>query len=258
MGNSLFKGDKMPTIPYVNLQGKRLPGVTTVLGSNLGWSKGALMWWAWNEGMEGRNFKDTSGRAADAGTLAHYLIECDLTGQEVDLAPFPLPKDKGEQEQLMIQAETGFNEFLMWKKTYKLKPLKMKADVIKAVKSRLHPKIAARIDNPYAIELNLVSEKYQYGFTIDIVGTVADSLCIIDIKTATGTYEDHIVQLAAYAKGWEEVVPEYPVDQVHLLRLGKTDASFHHHHWADLNDEWEAFLEARSLHDRHKRIKKRT
>ena len=59
----------MPTIPYVNLQGKRLAGVTTIL-NNLGWSKGALMWWAWNEGMEGRNFRDTSGQAAQAGTQA--------------------------------------------------------------------------------------------------------------------------------------------------------------------------------------------
>lgn len=209
--------------------------------------------------MEGRNYRDTSGQAAQAGTLAHYLIECDLTGREVDLAPFPMSHDKKEREQTLDQAHTGFNEFLNWKKTYKLKPLKMKADVIKAIKSRLHPKIADRLTSPYAIEMNLVSELYQYGFTIDIVGYVADGiLCIIDIKTAAGTYEDHLVQLAAYARGWAEVVPEYPVDQVHLLRLGKKDASFHHHHWADLEDEWGAFLEARSLHDRHKRIKKRT
>ena len=208
--------------------------------------------------MEGRNFRDTSGQAATAGTIAHFMIECDLTGQEMDLSHFSLPRVKKERETVLQQAQTGFDQFLMWKKTYKLKPLKMKVDVIKAIKSRHHPKIADRLDNPYAIEMNLVSELHQYGFTIDIVGYVSDILGIIDIKTATGTYEDHLVQLAAYAKGWAEVVPEYPVEQVHLLRLGKNDASFHHHHWADLEDEWGAFLEARSLHDRHKRIKKRT
>lgn len=251
----------MPTIPYKNRAGKRLAGVTTVL-NNLGWSTGALMYWSWTEGMDGRNFRDSAGAEAQAGTLAHFMIECHLTGEEPDLSPFPLPKDKKVREQTIKKAETGFGEFLEWQKRYGLKALELPVMVIAKIKNYLYPDVASRVDSNFAIEMNLVSEKYQYGFTIDIVGHLAKILSIVDIKTANGTYPDHLVQGAAYQKGWNEVMaaighPEYQVSDFHLLRLGKNDASFHHHRWADLEDEWGAFLEARSLHERHKRIKKR-
>ena len=36
----------MPTQPYKTTAGERVPGVTTVLGAQLAWNKGALMYWA--------------------------------------------------------------------------------------------------------------------------------------------------------------------------------------------------------------------
>jgi hypothetical protein len=45
----------MPLYIYKTKDGLRVPGVTTVIGGNLGWNKQALMYWAWNEGIEGRN-----------------------------------------------------------------------------------------------------------------------------------------------------------------------------------------------------------
>jgi len=62
----------MPANIYKNAQGKRIPGVTTVI-SNLGWSKGGLMHWAWEQGINGIDYKETRDKAADTGTIAHAM-----------------------------------------------------------------------------------------------------------------------------------------------------------------------------------------
>ena len=97
----------MPTQPYKDRNGKRVPGVTTVIGGNLGWNKGALMYWAWNEGVNGRNFRDTSQKAADIGTIAHAMVEAELKDKDwkkiVDL--------RNVTDEMIDRAE---NSYLAW------------------------------------------------------------------------------------------------------------------------------------------------
>src|SRR5215813_3071514 len=82
----------MPTIDY-RIDGVRVPGVTTVISTSLGWNKGALMHWAWSEGKEGRNYRDTQQSAADAGTLAHAMVEARIQKREFVAPPTARPDD---------------------------------------------------------------------------------------------------------------------------------------------------------------------
>ncbi|MEK9644980.1 MAG: PD-(D/E)XK nuclease family protein, partial [Alphaproteobacteria bacterium] len=57
---------------YRDAAGNKLPGVTTILGDNLGWSKNGLIGWAHKLGREGRSLNERD-KAADKGTATHAL-----------------------------------------------------------------------------------------------------------------------------------------------------------------------------------------
>ena len=75
----------MPTIPYKNAAGQRISGVTTIIGTNLGWNKEPLMYWANRIGREtGLGHREVSKLAADSGTVCHEMIDCEIKGRELD------------------------------------------------------------------------------------------------------------------------------------------------------------------------------
>ncbi len=45
----------MPQLIYRTADGTQVPGVTTVLGSSLGWKTPGLIHWAWKLGTEGKD-----------------------------------------------------------------------------------------------------------------------------------------------------------------------------------------------------------
>ena len=247
----------MPRIPYVDIDGKRLPGVTTIISGNLGWSAGALQYWAWDLGMQGINYRERLKTEADAGTIGHHLIECEIKRIEPTLDQFTLPDDKATREEILDKATTSLSNFKKWKKAYELKILTLKKSVMDAIRSRLHPKVAAYLRSPVALEVSLVSNEYRYGFTPDGIGYASGELTILDWKTSKGVYPSMLLQVAAYKHGWNEIVPEHPVVGMHILNIGKESAAFHHHYFEDLPEEWEAFKAARRLHDLHKIIKRK-
>lgn len=200
----------MPKIDYKLKNGNPIEGVTGIIGKNLGWSKGGLMGWAWKQGKEGKKLYEERDLAADAGTLAHYLIDCDIKGRD-PIIPDVTP------EQVKQKGYAGFWNYLKWKSMTRFEPV--------------------------VTETSMVSNKYEYGMTPDCIGKVGDDLCVMDYKTSNGVYEDMLIQLAAYKHGWEENFPDRPlVGGCHLLQLGKEDASFHHHFWLNLDEAWDAFL----------------
>lgn len=213
----------MPTIPYKNAKGQRISGVTTIIGQNLGWNKQQLMWWANQMGQEGKSHRDVAGEAADAGTIGHYLIDCHIHKVEPDTSNY--------QPKLLDLAETCLLNYLEWEKMVNL-------EVVET-------------------EINLVSEVFQFGGTPDIIGRLTGKLAVIDLKTSNGTYPDMLLQLAAYKVLWEGNKPDMPLTGgFHLLRVGKEDASFHHHHWDKLPEPLKAFLYCLELHKSQKIIKK--
>jgi hypothetical protein len=213
----------MPTILYRNKQGDRIPGTTTIISSNLGWNKQPLMYWAWKQGTEGKNFRDTTQEAADSGTVAHYLIDCHLHNKK----PEGLEKYPAE---IISKAETAFINFLTW------------CDMVKF--------------RVFSTEINLVSEKYQYGATPDLIAWINDKLCLCDYKTGSDIYADHLIQAAAYEQCWNENNPDNPITGgYHGLRFDKETAGFDHKHRIDLSLAWEAFELLLKLHKLQKKIK---
>lgn len=57
---------------YRTKSGMIVPGVTTVLSLL---AKPALIYWAWNLGMQGEDYRKIKEKAADIGTVTHYLVE---------------------------------------------------------------------------------------------------------------------------------------------------------------------------------------
>jgi hypothetical protein len=192
----------IPTQVY-RVNGVRVPSVTTVIGQNLGWSKDALLWWANQEGLQGRNHRETSNKAADAGTLGHGMVEREVKNLEpIDLGPY--------SEDLRSKAVRAYMAWGKWRDSVDFHLL--------------------------ASEISLVSRSWGYGGTLDIVAMVQGQRALVDLKTGNGVYADHIIQLSAYQQLWSETHPDEPLDKIILLRLGKDDGEFDPHTW-DASDE---------------------
>lgn len=214
----------MPTAKggYFLKDGTRCPSVTTILSKFR--DPGALMWWAWNEGREGRDYRETRQAAADAGTLAHAMVECDWRGR-------PWTRN-GEPDEVVAKAERAFGAYREWKNQTQLE-------------------IAEG-------ELPLVSETYRFGGTFDAL-MVRGKLSMGDVKTSGGIYPEYLMQVAAYALLWEENFPDRPIEGgFHILRFSKEECDFAHHFYADLDDALTGFLCLRNAYDLVEKLKKRT
>jgi len=218
----------MPTQIYKTKDGKRVPGVTTVIGQ-LGWSKNPLMYWACQQGQKYHDIPTYEAlnkereAAANAGTVTHEMIDCDLKKKKFDGSKY--------SPETLSKAETGFLNYLEWKRGANL-------EVIES-------------------ETPLVSEQHRYGGTIDCPSIIRDKFTILDWKTSNGIYEDYLIQIAAYGVLWQENFPEQPVKGGYdLLRISKETGAFAHYHWDSLPLCFDAFMHLRSLYDLKDKLKK--
>lgn len=211
----------MPTINYKRKNGERVSGTTTIISQNLGWNKQQLMWWANQEGLAGRNHRETAQRAADAGTIAHYLIECDIKGRDPDTSNVPID--------LMMKADQCFENYKHWKETVNF----------------------VMRDS----ELSLVSEKWGYGSTVDCIAVINGKLCLFDWKSSNGVYADYLIQIASYKTNYEENTGD-TIEGIYLLRIDKETAAWTFHYWQELPEAWEAFTHLLALHNLSKTLKK--
>ena len=68
---------------YKLADGTRVPSVTTITGRFK--ESGALIHWAWNLGMQQIDYKKARDDAADAGHIAHELIDAHIHGREANI-----------------------------------------------------------------------------------------------------------------------------------------------------------------------------
>jgi len=204
----------MPTYPYKNAAGKRIPSVTTVIGRFK--ESGALIHWAWDLGKQGIDYRKIRDAAADAGTLAHAMVEATIRGTT-------FPDEKQHDVEIWNKAKSAFGAFEEWQQQTQLKP----------------------VDT----EVSMTCECHQVGGTLDTI-LVQTKLSLGDWKTSNGVYPEYVIQLAAYRHLWAVNHPDRPLTGgSHLLRFSKTGGDFTHHFWADLSDAWEAFIHMRALYD---------
>lgn len=183
--------------------GEYVPGVTTIVGQL---AKPALIHWAWNLGREGQDYRKYRDAAANVGTLAHYMAECDLKGEEPDLAEY--------SEADVDKASNAVLKFLGYRDEHVLKPL--------------------------FVEKPLVSNQYRFGGTIDFYGDRDGVPTLIDLKTSKAVYPEMLLQVAAYwgllrNKGHE-------TRDVYVLRIGRDESEgFEEIKVGALQKRWEAF-----------------
>lgn len=185
---------------YKNAEGKVVPGVTTVL-NQLGWKWPALMAWQRKQMEAGLDPDKLRDKAANIGTLAHKMVENHVKGR-LDTETDAVDKTAHSPNDLEL-AHNAFGAFLDWEREHKIVYL--------------------------GSEIQVVSEKYQYGGTLDILAMIDDHRTLLDIKTSNGVWPDFIVQTAAYKVGYEETSNDGKIDRVMILRLGKDDGSFTPH-----------------------------
>lgn len=152
---------------YYTSDGKRVPGVTTVIGLL---NKPYLVKWANNLGLQGIDSEKYTDEAASIGALAHDIIMCELRGQTPETADFT-----ANQIQRAGHALAAFHD---WKKDYQLQPL--------------------------LTEEKLISDRYRYGGTIDNLSLLNGVLTLIDYKTSKAIYDEHKIQVAGYWKLLDE------------------------------------------------------
>ena len=172
---------------YTLKDGTLVPGVTTILKLL---SKEALVGWANRLGLENIEVRRYVDELADIGSLAHYFVDCDVKGKPRD--PETL-KDYTENHR--VGAEICFNKFLEWKKETGFEPIKS--------------------------EINLVSEKYRFGGTVDLYGLRHNKKTLVDFKTGNSIYPEAFTQVSAYKVLLLE--NGYEVEDQRIIRIGRSE-----------------------------------
>jgi len=209
-----------PKQGYFNKEGKRISGVTTILGRFK--ECGGLIHWAWDLGKQGLDYRQVRDDAATAGTLAHDAVEAHIHGQ-----PFEW---QGEPE-IVEKAKKSYSGFLEWSEAHKFQVTHT--------------------------ELQLVSEVHQFGGTLDAM-MLLGKRSLGDWKTSGSIYQEYLCQLAAYGILWEENYPDEPIEGgYHLVRFDKEFGDFTHRWWGELEDARKMFLHLKDAFYLDKEVKKR-
>lgn len=203
---------------YKLKSGDRVPSVTTILGIL---NKPALLDWVWQMGTQGLDYKAVRDSAGDIGTLAHYLIICDLKGEKPDTSEY--------STQDIEKAETCLIKYWGWAKGHKVEPI--------------------------MLETPLLSEQYQFGGTIDFFGKVDGQPTLLDFKTGKAIYPEFFCQLAAY----EQLLAEAGqlIEVTRILRIGRNeDEGFEERTIGRLDNQWQIFLNCLSIYNLQKEIRR--
>ena len=213
-----------PAQGYKNNAGQRVPGTTTIIGRFK--ESGALLHWAFKQGQSGvASLYEKRDEAAEAGTLAHDMIECFILNK-------PQPEHVNVNPQIAERAANAFVQFREWWDQARIEII--------------------------ATERAYVSERHQFGGTVDAIGRdTKGRIVLADWKTSNGVYQDYLIQLGAYALLLEECAPDWKPEAFHLLRVAKESADFAHHYYGELEDAKAQFILFRQAYDIDARLKKR-
>jgi hypothetical protein len=145
------------------------------------------MHWAWRLGADGRDYREVRDDAAEAGTLAHAMIEADIRGKDRPLL-FDYP------EAIAAEAGAAFASYQEWRAV-----------------------TGIQLERA---EVSLVSERYKYGGTYDAL-TAPGRRLLCDWKTSKGIYPEAVIQLGGYAVLHDEHFPDEPLSGGVVVRFGR-------------------------------------
>lgn len=148
--------------PYRDSKGDRVPGVSTVCGMID--KSGPLMYWAWDLGRKGINYRQYRDDLANVGKLLHEMILAYFLGMEADTYVY--------SQWEIDKANNSFQSFLNFISKYKVKPIH--------------------------IEHEIISDLLRYGGRLDYYGGVDDVLTVMDFKTGKRMYDEQMFQCGGY------------------------------------------------------------
>jgi len=216
MKDRIKKYSKAHTI-YKTSDGTRVVGTTTITGLL---AKPHLVAWANRLGLEGIDSTKYRDSSAEAGTLAHELIQAHLQGTEVDMTDYsPLSLEL---------AENSFLSYLEWEKHHNVKMI--------------------------FCEKPLVHETMKYGGTVDCYCELDGLKTLLDFKSGKAIYDEYFVQLAAYK---ELLIHKgYEVEQVRILRIGRDETEgFEDRSPGKTDKYWEIFKDLLHIYKLKKELK---
>lgn len=183
--------------------------------------KPALVHWGAKLGREGKSPDKELKTAGRIGTIGHFLFQCDLLGWEPDLSDCDGDEVK--------TAQVAFGAYRTWFEQSGLRPV--------------------------AVEMQLVSECYRFGGTIDLIGLDEnEDLTLVDFKTSNGLYDSYDFQVAAYATLFEENFRRLPIRNLLLVRLDKTKGVHQIRQLTSWKRQWEVYVALLRLAKRIKDI----
>ena len=158
---------------YVTPQENYYPSITTVLSLR---QKEGLMEWRKRVGNDVANY--VAGKAAARGTKVHHMCEDYLHNEHLD---YPTKWKKHAKD------------FLPW-----------------CLFGQLKEKVLGNINEIYAQECGLYSDKYKVAGRVDCIAKYNNVLSIIDFKTSTkersdAWNENYYIQGSAYAEMFTEL-----------------------------------------------------
>jgi len=206
---------------YFNEAGQQVPSSTTALGVI---SIPALPYVAWKLGTEKKDYKVVWKDLADIGTLTHKMCFARDTKGKVDFGIYT--------QRQIDYAGICFDKYLNWEKQHTIKIIKL--------------------------ECPSVSERYQYGGTLDKLCILDDIPTLVDYKTGKAFYRSMFYQGASY----KNLVKENKlgkVKDVMVLRFGrKPEEGFEV--WKATKEEmklaWQVFLTALKLYKKTNEFEK--
>jgi len=202
---------------YFTDDGVQVPGVTTVLQIL---NKPALVKWANNLGLQGIDSTKYRDKMADIGTLAHLMILNYFKGIKSDYSDYS--KDD------IDKAENCLISFYNW--------------------------IGENDVKPIDVEVQLVSNLYRYGGTVDLYCWLNGTPALVDFKTSKAIYDEMFIQVAAYKQLLAEQKKE--VAQVRILRIGREEnEGFEDHRVTRLDDYWNIFFYSLNIYQLKNKIK---
>jgi hypothetical protein len=184
-------GEKKQHTVYKNSKGEVVPSCTTILQVL---NTPSLLYWANKIGKEGRWYSTEMAMYGRIGTLAHALIEKYFKGGQPDFKE----KLNACTDNEKVQAFKAYTNFLAW----------IEENSVDIEES----------------ELQLVSERFGFGGTIDFYGIINRQLVLLDFKTSNYFNKKMFLQLAGYVLLLQE--HGYDVEGVMVLKLSKTANSF--------------------------------
>jgi hypothetical protein len=173
--------------PYKDQNGMRLPGVTTIIGQELGWNKGILINWANKKGLDGIETGAMLDELATIGTLAHQLVMDKIRKVKTDT------KDYSENQ--ITKALKCLDSYNNWTKDKVIEPILM--------------------------EERMISEIHKFGGTPDFYGKVDGVLTLTDYKTGSGIYDEYLIQVGG---GYLTLLEErgLKVEAIELLNIPRS------------------------------------